>query len=87
MFKGVAIRYMTLLTELPDLDDANRTKYANFLKQNAQSLYVKGIARPTMMISPDWAQQSSGPTDLTTQLSGVMMIEAAAKLKAAAIIK
>jgi len=34
------------------------------------------------MVSPDWTNLPSGSTDLTTQLSGVMMIEAAAKLKA-----
>jgi hypothetical protein len=71
-----------LLAELPDLDAADKTKYANFLQKNAQTLYVKGIGRPSMMISPDWNVLPSGSTDLTTQLSGVMMIEAAAKLKA-----
>jgi len=82
LFKGVAVRYLTLLTELPDLDASSKTKYANFLKQNAQTLDVKGIGRPSMMISPDWTILPSGSTDLTTQLSGLMMIEAAAKLKA-----
>jgi predicted alpha-1,6-mannanase (GH76 family) len=82
LFKGVAVRYLTALVELADLDDADRTKYATFLQINAQSLYYKGIARPSYMISPDWTVQPSGSTDLTTQLSGVIMIEAAAKLKA-----
>lgn len=82
LFKGVAVRYLTLLAELSDLDAADKTKYANFLQKNAQTLYVKGIGRPSMMISPDWNALPSGSTDLTTQLSGVMMIEAAAKLKA-----
>jgi predicted alpha-1,6-mannanase (GH76 family) len=82
LFKGVAVRYLTLLAELTDLDTPNRTKYAAFLQKNAESLYVKGIGRPSLMISPDWTIQPSGSTDLTTQLSGVMMIEAAAKLKA-----
>ncbi len=87
LFKGVAVRYLTALVELTALDDANRTKYAAFLQRNAQTLYYKGIARPTYMISPDWAVQPSGGTDLTTQLSGVMMIEAAAKLKAGSLIQ
>lgn len=82
LFKGIAVRYLTLLVELNDLDAADRTKYTAFLQKNAQSLYVKGIARPSLMISPDWTVLPSGSTDLTTQLSGVMMIEAAAKLKA-----
>ena len=82
LFKGVAIRYLTALVELPDLDAASRTKYINFLQKNAQSLYTKGIARPSLMVSPDWTLLPSASTDLTTQLSGVMMIEATAKLKA-----
>lgn len=82
LFKGIAIRYLTLLVELNDLDAADKTKYSAFLQKNAQSLYVKGIARPSLMTSPDWTVLPSGSTDLTTQLSGVMMIEAAAKLKA-----
>jgi hypothetical protein len=40
-----------------------------------------------MMISPDWTILPSGNTDLTTQLSGVMMIEAAASLKAKSLIQ
>jgi len=87
LFKGVAVRYLMLLVELPDLDATDRTKYINFLQKNAQSLYTKGIARPSFMISPDWSQLPSGSTDLTTQLSGVMMIEAAATLKAENKIK
>ena len=87
LFKGVAVRYLTLLTELTDLDATDKAKYASFLQKNAQSLYVKGIARPSLMISPDWTQLPSGSTDLTTQLSGVIMIEAAAKLKTETIIQ
>ncbi|MBB6107552.1 glycoside hydrolase family 76 protein [Mucilaginibacter lappiensis] len=81
LFKGVVVRYLTLLVELSDLDATNKAKYANFLQMNAESLSAKGISRPSMMISPDWTKLPSGSTDLTTQLSGVMMIEAAAKLK------
>lgn len=87
LFKGVAVRYLTELTELTALDETNRTKYATFLQRNAQTLYYKGIARPSFMISPDWSVQPSGSTDLTTQLSGVMLIEAAAKLKSDSLIQ
>jgi predicted alpha-1,6-mannanase (GH76 family) len=87
LFKGVAVRYLTLLAELGDLDATDKAKYLNFLQKNAQTLYIKGIARPSMMISPDWTQQPSGSTDLTTQLSGMIIIEAAAKLKAESSIQ
>jgi predicted alpha-1,6-mannanase (GH76 family) len=87
LFKGVAVRYLTALTQLTDLDESSRTKYASFLKQNAQTLYYSGIARPSLMINSNWAALPTGRIDLTTQLSGVMMIEAAAKLKTAALIQ
>lgn len=87
LFKGIAVRYLTLLAEVPDLDEASRAKYVNFLQKNAQTLYTRGIARPSLMISSNWAAVPSGSTDLTTQLSGEMLIEAAAKLAAEGKIK
>jgi predicted alpha-1,6-mannanase (GH76 family) len=87
LFKGVIVRYLTLLTDLPDLDETDRAKFAGFLQRNSRLLYLKGIARPSLMISPDWSILPTGSTDLTTQLSGIMMIEAAAKLKAAGRIE
>jgi len=81
LFKSVAVRYMVSLVELANLDATDKAKYTTFLQTNAESLYTKGIARPSLLASPDWTQIVSGSTDLTTQLSGVTMIEAAAKLK------
>jgi len=82
LFKGVLIRYLTLLAAVPVIDDITRAKFTLFLQRNAQSMYFKGISRPSLMISPDWSVAPGASTDLTTQLSGLMMIEAAAKLKA-----
>lgn len=87
LFKAVAARYLTGLVQLTALDESDRTKYASFLQRNAQTLYYKGITRPLLMISPDWTMQPSGSTDLTTQLSGVIMMEAAARLKSASLIQ
>lgn len=87
LFKAVAARYLTNLVQLTALDDADRSKYATFLQRNAQTLYYKGIARPSLMINSNWATQPSGSIDLTTQLSGVIMMEMAAKLKAGSLIQ
>ena len=87
LFKGVAVRYLTLLAEVPDLDEVSRTKYINFLQKNAQTLYTKGVVRPSLMMSSNWSTLPPGNTDLTTQLSGEMLIEAAAKLAAEGKIK
>jgi predicted alpha-1,6-mannanase (GH76 family) len=83
LFKGILVRYLTLLIQEPAVSDNDRNTFIKFLKYNAQTLYTKGISRPALFINPDWKSLPSGTIDLTTQLSGVMMVEAAATLKAA----
>ncbi|WP_158557059.1 glycoside hydrolase family 76 protein [Mucilaginibacter conchicola] len=83
LFKGILVRYLTLLTLKEDVPSATRDNYAAFLKYNAETLFAKGIGRPDFMVSPDWKTKPSGTTDLTTQISGLTTIEAAATLKAA----
>jgi len=82
LFKGILVRYLALLIKEPAVNSTDRDAIVKFLKFNAQTLYTKGISRPALFISPDWKSLPSGSTDLTTQLSGIMMIEAAAALKA-----
>lgn len=81
LFKGILVRYFTILIQNPDLRETDRKKYVDFLKFNAETFYNKGIRRPSMLSSPDWRTQPGSGIDLSTQLSGVMLIEAAAKLK------
>lgn len=83
LFKGILVRYLTLLILKEDVSPTDRAAYAKFLKYNAETLFVKGISRPDFMVSPDWKAKPSGTTDLTTQISGVTTMEAAATLKAA----
>lgn len=82
LFKGILVRYLTELTEQPTINSTDTEKFAAFLKFNAQSFYKKGILRPAMLSGNNWkaAPSAGGSVDLTTQLSGVMLIEAAAKL-------
>lgn len=87
LFKGIDVRYLTALTELSGLDAASSTKYAAFLQNNALYLYTVGIAKPAYLAGPDWTQKPTGSVDFTTQLSGIMMMEAAAKLQAEGKIK
>ncbi|RCH55296.1 glycosyl hydrolase family 76 [Mucilaginibacter hurinus] len=83
LFKGVLVRYLTLLAQEEGLPAINRNEIVKYLKFNAETLYTNGIARPSMKISPDWSKKETGPTDLTVQLSGMMLIEAAAQLNKA----
>ncbi|MCO6149707.1 glycoside hydrolase family 76 protein [Flavobacterium sp. NRK1] len=80
LFKGILVRYFTELIEVSAVNSTDHSNFVDFLKFNAQTLYKKGIVRPSMFCGPDWKKLPSGTTDLTTQLSGVMLIEAAAKL-------
>ncbi|RYE14360.1 MAG: glycosyl hydrolase family 76 [Sphingobacteriales bacterium] len=83
LFKGILIRYFTLLAQEEAVAAIDRNELVKFLKFNAETLYANGIERPSQMISPDWTKKPSGTTDLTTQLSGMMLIEAAATLEKA----
>jgi predicted alpha-1,6-mannanase (GH76 family) len=85
LFKGILVRYLTLLIQSPDITPSNKDAYVKFLKYNAQTLFVKGISRPDMRVSPDWKSAPPATVDLTTQISGLTMIEAAATLKAAGL--
>lgn len=78
LFKGILIRYFTLLSKEPMLSENERKNLKNFIKFNGETLYTSGIAKPSFMIGPDWKTKPSGITDLTTQLSGLMLIEAMA---------
>ncbi len=87
LFKGIFIRYLTLLINEPDVPASDRDKYVQFIKFNAQTLYTQGISRPALMVSPAWNKAPGASTDLTTQLSGIMLLEAAASLKDSEILK
>lgn len=81
LFKGIGVRYFTELIEEVNINDSDKIEFVNFLQFNARTFYRKGIARPSMMSGTNWTKAPTGTTDLTTQLSGMMMMEAAAKLK------
>lgn len=81
LFKGILVRYLTRLIELPDLNEDRRRDYIEFFRFNAETLYTKGIRRPAMLAGPNWRQVPGDLVDLSTQLSGVMLMEAAARLK------
>ena len=82
LFKGILVRYFTELTQHPTINSTDKEKFTAFLKFNATTFYKKGIQRPNMFSGNNWKAAPAGGanTDLTTQLSGVMLIEAAAKL-------
>jgi predicted alpha-1,6-mannanase (GH76 family) len=84
LFKGIFVRYLALLVQEAGVPAAKRTTYQQFLKFNAETMYKKAILRPALLIDGSWTQKPTQDTaiDCTTQLSGLMLIEAAADLQA-----
>ncbi|GAO44645.1 glycoside hydrolase family 76 protein [Flavihumibacter petaseus] len=81
LFKGVFVRYFTLLIQHPDLSESYRSRYIAFLKHNAELLWFAGTSKSSVLFGTYWKNKPAASTDLTTQLSGAMLIEAAATLE------
>ncbi|NUU74900.1 glycoside hydrolase family 76 protein [Paenibacillus xylanilyticus] len=75
LFKGILIRY---LAELYDIGHNKNLKKA--IDRNADAL-LKG-SRKNGLFGQAWGQPAQNPLHLTAQLSGVFLLEAAAKLEA-----
>lgn len=80
LFKGILVRYLTQLTLNPELSEDDRDDYAEFLQLNAKTLYENGL-KSAMLAGSNWNEEPSGRVDLSTQLSGLMLIEAVALLE------
>ena len=80
LFKGILVRYLALLTQEPAVSVAKRNAYKAILEDQALSLHTHGFNRTHHTIGPDWAQTAGSSGWLSAQLSGIMMLEAAADL-------
>lgn len=80
LFKGIFIRYLAELAREGNVPAATRDAYNEAIRFNAQTLKTSGINPATNLVGTVWSQQPSGSTDYSTQLSGVMLVEAAALL-------
>ncbi len=80
LFKGIFIRYFTDLIQQERLDAPIQRRYLQFMKLNAETLWEQGTTQPTVLFGPNWRQKPGTSTGLTEQLSGCMLIEAAALL-------
>lgn len=80
LFKGIFVRYFTQLIQQERLDAGAKRRYVQFLKANAETLWTKGTNKSSILFSTDWTKAPAASTGLTEQLSGCMLIEAAALL-------
>jgi predicted alpha-1,6-mannanase (GH76 family) len=80
LFKGIFVRYFAELIRQDGLDAATRKRYLRFLRHNAETLWNEGTTPSRIFYGPDWRTPPGDATGLTEQLSGSMLIEAAALL-------
>jgi len=83
LFKGIFVRYLTQLARAGDTPPAAKAAYIAFLKNNAQTLWQRGTRKPQTLFNTAWTSPPGGPVDGSTQLSGVMLLEALADLQKA----
>jgi predicted alpha-1,6-mannanase (GH76 family) len=81
LFKGILVRYLTELVQADGLDEAARTRYVRFLLHNAEILHTRGTNRQTGGFGTYWNSAPASVNGLTEQLSGCMLIEAAALMQ------
>ncbi len=82
LFKGIFVRYFTQLILEEDLPQSTRDRYVQFLEHNAETLWTEGTYKNSVLYDSYWKTKpgSNEQIDLTVQLSGSMLIEAAALL-------
>ena len=85
LFKGIFIRYFTQLILLPDLDTSTKKRYITFFKHNAETLWRTGTNKQQVLFGTYWKTKPGSTTELTTQTSGAMLMEAAALLNKAGL--
>ncbi|TZF82613.1 hypothetical protein FW774_13990 [Pedobacter sp. BS3] len=86
LFKGIFIRYLTRLIIEGNLPADKKSDYLNFIKTNAETLWLKGRNKTLGTFQNDWTLNTETQTFLTCQLSGIMLIEAMAELRSKDLI-
>ncbi|MNN28016.1 Glycosyl hydrolase family 76 [compost metagenome] len=77
LFKGILIRYLVRLLEI----DPACPRVREVLLMNAEKLRSEGLLKNPLLCGPSWKEPPTLPVQLSVQLSGLMLLEAAAKLK------
>lgn len=76
LFKGILVRYAAELAQAVPEDGAA----AAFLRSNAEMLWDQGKPADRVLFGPDWTAVPSGVVQLSTQLSGLKLLERMAVL-------
>lgn len=86
LFKGIFVRYFTQLILNENVSQSVRNRYAIFLEHNAETLWKDGRDEETNLFNTYWNNTPGSAVDLTVQLSGIMLLEAAALLQSESVI-
>lgn len=80
LFNGIFIRYLTDLIKSDFLPEEKEAVYVKFIEHNAQTLWERGTNKDLVLFGSNWKTRPATQVDLTIQLSGIMLLEAAADL-------
>jgi predicted alpha-1,6-mannanase (GH76 family) len=76
LFKGIFLRYLKDLSSLEVLTKEEKETYTSFIKNNATSAWTKGRSDEVpFRFSTDWTKMTESTTDLSTQVSGVFLMD------------
>jgi predicted alpha-1,6-mannanase (GH76 family) len=83
LFKGIFVRYLTLLIMHKDLPESNRKRYVQFLKNSAQILWTQGsVKSPVVLFGYHWWEAPpQTKVALRTQIAACTLMESVALLK------
>lgn len=80
MFKGVFVRYLTLLAREGGLPAATKTRYENALRSSVLAMFNQGLVQSTQLVGPVWTAKPTATPDYSTEMSGLFLAEAATTL-------
>ncbi|WP_438349478.1 glycoside hydrolase family 76 protein [Paenibacillus sp. FA6] len=76
LFKGILIRYMAELVKV----DPEAAELTTFLGANAKHLWERGKSANEALFGTDWTSATTGIISLSSQLSGIKLLEKMAEL-------
>lgn len=82
LFKGIFIRYFTLLTNDENVSESQRKTWSDFITVNAMVLLADGVNPDNNFFSNNWTTPPGTTTQLGMQVSACTLIEAMNRLNA-----
>lgn len=97
LFKGIYVRYITDWVVSGFLDSERQYRYAQFLVENARSMYNCALHKPDMKVMPNWKDRADrvnnennggqdGSYHASIALSGVFLCESMDRMRRAGLL-